>query len=482
MTNVLDQADDGSVALPVVLVETERDGPVNKSPTIGRIEQALVVAEDGSMALPVEVVKLSEDGSTFKRVSGGTGGGGGDFDGNVSWENVTNKPQSYPPAAHNHDDRYYTKDEIDGSINHVASTLQGKVMTKPDDEPDYLVNKVDSVTLDVDGNELKVKNVDGLLIGIAQLNTWLSGTSGNIQDQLDGINDTLAAITAGMRYRGKFETYADLIGVGNKENGDLAVVLADENRDGARSLYVYNESLGFWDFVGAFEFSDEFIAMSDTPASYAGADGKYVRVDETNGKLVFADVYYGDLANKPASSITQIDDAVEKRHEHVNKNTLDRVGIDEQDRITIDGIPYVPAAETPPKRYLIANRTGPAQTLASGTTNCVFNNIIAGDIPYSASTGVFTLEAGKTYRVSVAGSMITSGFVILHLVDVNTNTVVNSGSGIWALGTKYDEASAGPLLTYVTPETTQGYRIRTGTVNGTGSLRSTYVKLEVQEI
>src|SRR5690625_4771203 len=249
--------------------------------------------------------------------------GGGDFDGTVDWESITNKPSSFPPAEHNHDDRYNTKEDVQDIIDFTRDQMkaeQGKVMAHAGDEPAYLDSKVDNVTAVIESNELKVKSIDGLTIGVASINSWLSGTEDNIQTQIDGLGDDLAAVTAGMRFRGKLETYAELQGVTNMENGDLFVVLADENKDGGRSMYVYVDDKGVWEFIGAFTFKDDFLALKDTPTSYAGADGKVVKV--AGERLVFDDVDYADITNKPSSTITQIDDAVTKRHEHNNADSL----------------------------------------------------------------------------------------------------------------------------------------------------------------
>lgn len=270
---------------------------------------------------------IGEDGHVYSLVDllsnvGNGGGGGGEVD-SVEWGNITNKPQTYPPSEHNHDDRYNTKEDVQDIVNYTREQMQseqGKVMTHADDEPAYLDSKVDNVTAVIKGNELKVKSIDGLTIGVASINSWLSGTEDNIQTQIDSINDSLVALSSGMRYMGKFETYADLQNVSNTENGDLAVVLADENRSGGRSMYVYSDNFGMWEFIGAFTFSDEFLALKDTPTSYAGADGKIVKV--AGERLVFDDVDYANLANKPSSTITQIDDAVAKRHERTIMRTV----------------------------------------------------------------------------------------------------------------------------------------------------------------
>lgn len=461
-------------------------------------------------------------------VGGGDGGGGSDVPlssdidsdstttaaTSLAVKRVNDKVDNKADKVHQHNDLYYQKSEIDSNMDALASSLQNesyKLKAKADDVPDYLVNKVDNVTLSVEGNELKVKGVDGLTLTPEQVSTLLSGADSNLQNQINDMRVILEAVSAGMTYIGKFESFVDLQNVTNKDNGDFAVVLVDETRGGARSIYVFNNSLGVWDYItGAFEFKDSFAALTDTPANYTGHDGKIVKVDEANKKLIFANMDYSDITNKPDSTKTQIDgavqkahehsnlalletynqtnsalsDAVNKRHTHSNKAALDRFGIDTQGRITIDGVPYIPASSV--KQRLYARRTGTEQTLTAGT-DCIFNTKYGGDLPYNASTGVFTLEAGKTYRIMVTASMNTTGYVILRVVDATTNAVVPDGSqAIWmdvnVSTTSWHESSAGPLLAYITPTTTGGYKIRATSVSGTSSLRSSYGALEVQEV
>src|SRR5690625_4180271 len=417
-----------------------------------------------------------------------SGGGGGDFDGTVDWENITNKPTTFPSDAHDHDDRYNTKEDVQDIIDFTRNQMkaeQGKIMTHADDEPAYLDSKVDNVTAVIEGNELKVKSIDGLTIGVASINSWLSGTEDNIQTQIDSINESLIALSAGMRYMGKFETYADLQAIATMEGGDLAVVLADETRGDGRSIYVYRDDLGVWDFIGEFTFSDEFTALKDTPTSYAGADGKVVKV--AGERLVFDDVDYADLANKPSSTITQIDDAVAKRHEHNNADSLAKLGVNSNGELTINGVVYAPKTEIPVKHRLYARRTGTEQTLTAGTT-CVFNARHVGDgIPYNTSTGVFTLEAGKTYRVFVTASIKTDGYVIMRLVSASGNAVTaDNNQAIWMSvnpsNSNWKESSAGPLLAYISPTTTQGFKIMASSVSGTTGLRPGHCALEITEI
>jgi hypothetical protein len=458
LTQTLDQSDDGSLVLPVRIIQTNAVGPINKNPTVGRLEQTLSMAEDGSMALPVEIVELAEDGSTFVRSSGLSNGGGG----SVTWDNVLDKPTTFTPSEHNHDDRYYTKTQID--------------------EPSFFQSRIDNVTIALSGSELTVKSVDGLQIGVAEINAWLTGTTGNIQTQINGINEDLLTLSSGMKYLGKLETYAELQAVTTQENGSLAVVLADESRTGGRSMYVYSESLGTWEFIGEFTFAEEFITLKDTPISYSGADGKFVKV--SGSQLIFDNIDYSALTNKPSSTITEIDDAVTKRHEHPNADSLAKLGVNASNELTINGVVYTPKPPEP-KQRLYARRTGTTQALTVGT-DCVFNNKISGTIPYDTTTGLFTLEAGKTYRIFVTASINTDGFVTLRAVSASNTVAPDANQALWTsnspTNTSWKEASAGPLLAYITPTTTGDYKIRTTGASGTSELRMLSSTLEIIEV
>lgn len=405
---------------------------------------------------------IGEDGRVYSMVQllQNAGGGGGP----THWNQVSGKPNAYPPEDHNHDGRYYTQEQIDS--------------------PGFLASRVDNQTITVEGSELKAKALDGLSLTPTQINALLQGGQDNIPTQIHDLYMTLAALSAGMRYLGKFESHADLQSIGNKDNGDLAVVLEDETRSGARSMYVYNETLGMWDFIGAFEFADSFTALTDTPSAYE--DGKILRSGASG--LHFDTIKYQEIEDKPSSTITQIDDAVAKRHTHANRDILDKIS-ESDEVLTYNDEQYVRVSDLPAlqaKQRLFAYRSGSDQTLTAGT-DCVFNTQHSGDIPYDPETGIFTLEAGKLYRVEVAGSLYTSGWVILQLVNAETNSIVNAiARGIWMdvnpSTTNWHESSAGPLKTYIAPLATRGYKIRATSLSGEASLRSNYMSLEVVEI
>lgn len=411
--------------------------------------------------------------------------GGGEIE-NIQWHDVINKPQTYPPSIHDHDDRYYTKDESQGHVDFVRSLMeqeQGKIATHENDSLDYLKNKVDNVTVKVEGNELRVMTLDGLTVGTTDINTALEGIEGNIQSQLNDLLNLLESISGGMKFKDIAETREEIDIWGNKENGDVAIVLTDETKDNGRSMYVYSDDLGMWRYLGTFTLTTKFISLEDTPSGYE--NGKYLR--STNSGIVYSDIDYNNLINKPTSTITQIDDSVAKRHEHNNADSLAKLGVNSDGELTINGVVYAPKTEIPVKHRLYARRTGTEQTLTAGTT-CVFNKKYEGEgIPYNTNSGVFTLEAGKTYRVFVTASINTEGFVILRLVTADSNAVIaDNNQAIWMSvnpsNTNWKESSTGPLLAYITPTTTQGFKIIASSVNGTSGLRPNHCALEITEI
>lgn len=66
-----------------------------------------------------ELTLVKKDNTTITFIP--TTGGGGSAE-RVDWANVYNKPDTFPPSAHNHDDKYYTKNEVDTNLATKAGT------------------------------------------------------------------------------------------------------------------------------------------------------------------------------------------------------------------------------------------------------------------------------------------------------------------------------------------------------------------------
>ena len=66
-----------------------------------------------------ELTLVKKDNTTITFIP--TTGGGGSAE-RVDWANVYNKPATFPPSAHNHDDKYYTKNEVDTNLAEKAGT------------------------------------------------------------------------------------------------------------------------------------------------------------------------------------------------------------------------------------------------------------------------------------------------------------------------------------------------------------------------
>lgn len=47
----------------------------------------------------------------------------GEVPGSVAWDSITGKPSTFPPATHNHDSRYYKKDQVDLLLDDKADLI-----------------------------------------------------------------------------------------------------------------------------------------------------------------------------------------------------------------------------------------------------------------------------------------------------------------------------------------------------------------------
>lgn len=83
-------------------------------------------AVGGQFDYPDLVPAIDVDAQLYALYNHTHPGGGGDA---VDWADIVNKPTTFPPATHNHDDRYYTESEITAlfaAIDYPVDSVAGK--------------------------------------------------------------------------------------------------------------------------------------------------------------------------------------------------------------------------------------------------------------------------------------------------------------------------------------------------------------------
>ncbi len=115
--------------------------------------------------------------------------------------------------------------------------------------------------------------------------------------------------------------------------------------------------------------------------------------------------------------------------------------------------------------YVSVSRTGSDQTVNTNSV-IIFNTINGGNIPYNTSTGLFSLTAGKTYKL-IGGVSISNG----NNVAKEVNFVWKNAAGD-ALGTKGELLS--PSAAVDAAGNGIAYAIYTPITNTTVSLNVTY--------
>lgn len=211
---------------------------------------------------------------------------------------------------------------------------EGQVKSSANDALGYLSDKVDGITIEVVNDELVVKSIDGVTVSVTEINQ-LTGITGNVESQLVDLRNAITSVASGLNFGGVYPTYQDLDDITTKVNGGLYVVSVDETKDDGRTLYVYSEDMVALLYLGKFEFAESFTELLDTPNTHEA--NKYLM---SNGSaLVFADIDYANLLNKPTSSVVDIDDAVAKKHEHNNLSILDKFTEDVDGKLQFDNQP-----------------------------------------------------------------------------------------------------------------------------------------------
>ena len=139
------------------------------------------------------------------------------------------------------------KNNIDNNTSNITNLQnnQGKIKLNVEDALDYLNNKIDNSTIQIENNKLVVKNLDGLTIPVETINL-LQGVSSNIQEQIDGF-------TQAFHLLGAKNTKVDLEAIADMQVGDSWIINVDESQENVRDWYTYT-SAG-WILMGVVEIN-----------------------------------------------------------------------------------------------------------------------------------------------------------------------------------------------------------------------------------
>ena len=130
-----------------------------------------------------------------------------------------------------------------------------------------------------------------------------------------------------------------------------------------------------------------------------------------------------------------------------------------------------------PAQYITASRNTDQTNVQNGS-DLLLNNKINGNIPFNPATGVFTLTAGKTYRMTFQAnfhtySNTTGGFLVVEWVDSALNTTISASNAATFLPKTYTSNAAVAKqvidITYQ-PSTNQKVKLRVVNGNGTATL------------
>ncbi|MBS1511186.1 MAG: hypothetical protein JST86_10110 [Bacteroidetes bacterium] len=141
--------------------------------------------------------------------------------------------------------------------------------------------------------------------------------------------------------------------------------------------------------------------------------------------------------------------------------------------------------------YITASRTSTNQTGIGVNSDIILNNKVNGTIPYNTGTGVYTLSANKTYRLTFEGyfinySLSNVGDIEVEWVDAGTNTpLVGSqiGRGVFTTNTSTISQSDRPVADIIyTTSASQQVKLRVTAANGTADLYATGASALIQEL
>ena len=277
----------------------------------------------------------------------------------VEWVNVLHKPAVFPVVQHTHPIIHVTNLELE--LNDKANVLHTHDILSINNLEENLTNKsnkdhthallhdhtnklaLDLITknaqnallwngnllpdgdmkkstydTDNDGVVDKAKTLHGLLASLTELNQ-LVGATDNIQAQINALSNVT-------RFLGTVQQFTDLaIEYPTPESKDMVIVLSDSTHDLDTSIYIHNGT--DWVYSGTFE--SEVRNFSSNPLNLASEVTGILDESNISNTLI--------RRTELMSSMPNIDDAVTKKHDHTNKEDIDKIGTGVDDKPTWNG-------------------------------------------------------------------------------------------------------------------------------------------------
>lgn len=229
----------------------------------------------------------------------------------------------------------------------VEGSSDGKVKLTENSDLKYLSETIDNNTIVVEDKKVVAKRLKGQEVSIKEIN-YLAGLDKPIKEMFNDVSGV-------QKYTGTVPTKADLDLVIGMENGDMKIVLNDETNGNVSYKYIYNSDTSTWDASGPNDVNvrdfttDKLDLSKEVKGTLAQSNMNLtgiVKTSDLNGymKKSVYDVNGNNIVDV-AETLTglkktsvQINETVEKAHEHNNLSTIE--GITDIDGILqYNGVP-----------------------------------------------------------------------------------------------------------------------------------------------
>lgn len=248
-------------------------------------------------------------------------------------------------------------------VNKFASAVSAKdnlvKMESTSTDSKYLSELIDNDTIVNDNEKLVAKKLEGQLSTIEEIN-YLQGLDDNIMTKLSALNGSVDVYTASA-----FNTYADLLTFNfsslPQEKKWLVYVVDDENKNNATTMYVVDyttnntSNLPMYIGIGGTAPRDFTINKIDLTSEVKNKLPQtnidmtniarlpdlagYMKTEDYTGSGTTS-VNIAKTLEGMTGTVNDINECVDKVHEHSNVNVLNNIGEDAEGKLTYNGVPY----------------------------------------------------------------------------------------------------------------------------------------------